>query len=393
MTARKRRLAISLTLAAALTLSGCWDRRELDTLFITTGIALDAADEAGRMDITLQVSKTQARTGDSGRSGSQDETMLLFKTDGHSLLEAMMAFSRNSSRTLLLQHNQVLVMGAALAEQGIGSRIDIFLRERSTRMEVPVIIAENRAADVLSAKLEQERLSGMYLSRMIQNLASVSPYYQVRMLDFASRLLDETTAPVAPLVSVAGEEDRQEIRMAGLAVFKGDKLAGRLSNDETLGYIWAMGSVDRCEVVSDTDEGRAVFQIIRMDCDRALTLREDGGVRAKLSVSATLNVGELQGFEDIEAEALLPLLAGLAQAEIRKRITDTFEIARRLDADIYAFGTSVQGKYPKAWKRIKPEWDSVFSDIEFTVQAEARIPSTGQILDSLRMETDYGKDR
>jgi spore germination protein KC len=393
MTARKKYSALLLlTAVLAALLSGCWDNHELDTLFIVTGVALDAAGDSDQTDITLQVSKTQPKSGDSGQPGPQDDAMLLLKSTRHTLLEAMMAFNRSSSRTLLLQHNQVLVMGARLAEQGVWNHMDVFLRERSTRMEVLMIIAENRAEEVVSAKLGQEKLSGIYLSRMVQNLSNVSPYYKVRMLDFASRLLDKSTAPVAPLISVVEEDGGQEIRMLGMAVFKGDRMIGRLSNDETSGYVWAMGPVEQCEVVAGTDAGRAVFQIMRMDCDREAELREDGGVRVTLRVNAVLNVGELQGFEGIKTDELLPYLSGLAQDGIRSRIMDTFEIARGLNADIYEFGALIHGKYPREWKSMKAEWDAIFPEIVFDVQVNARISATGQIINSLGMEAEKGEN-
>jgi spore germination protein KC len=373
-------------------LSGCWDSRELDMLFITTGVALDKADDPAQMDITFQISKTQSGSSDPKQAGSQGESMILLGTTKNTMLEAMMEFNRSSSRTLMLQHNQVLVMGSALAEQGIERWIDVSLRERSTRMEVLVIVADGRAEDVISAKLEQEDLSGMFLSRMIQSLSVISPFYKVRMLDFVSRLLDKTTAPVAPFVTVVEKDDKQEILMIGMAVFKEDKMIGRLDNDETTGYVWTMGAVEQCEVVADTDLGRAIYQIIKMDCKKNLELRMDGGIKASLSVDATLNVGELQGFEKLAKDDLMPYLIELAQLEIQQSITDTFETVRTLNADIYGFGILVYGKYPNEWRSMKTRWDEIFHDIQLDVQVKVRIPATGQIVNPLGIEEENRED-
>jgi spore germination protein KC len=387
MRPRRVRLAVAVLIPILMmSLSGCWDSHELDMLFITTAVALDKADDPAQMDIAVQISKTQAKSSDPKQADSSDESMILLKTTKNTMLEGMMEFNRSSSRTLLLQHNQVLVIGSELAKQGIERRIDVFLRERSTRMEVLVIIAEDRAEDVIAANVEQEKLSGMFLSRMMQNLSTVSPYYKVRMLDFASRLLDKTTAPVAPLVAVAEKDGKQEILVTGMAIFKKDKMIGRLDNNEMFGYVWAMGGVEQCEVVADSDLGRAVFQILKMDCKKHLELRQDGGVRATLSVDATLNIGELQGFDQISPDELMPYLIELAQKEIQDRITATFEIVRALNADIYGFGTLIYGKYPKEWRSMKTQWDEIFPDIQFDVQAKVNIPATGQIVNSLGME-------
>jgi spore germination protein KC len=206
------------------------------------------------------------------------------------------------------------------------------------------------------------------------------------MLDFVSRLRDGTTSPVAPIVAVKEKDNKQEIKFNGFAVFKDGKMTGRLNNDKVLGYVWAMGNVKQCDVVVDSDLGRAVFQIIKLDSTRSVTLRPDGGVRVTLSVDATLNIGELRGFNGKPFKDLMPYLIDLAQSEIQRKITDTYETAQTLNADIYEIGTSVHREYPKEWKKLKNRWNELFPDTELDVQVKVHIPTTGQIVKSLEME-------
>ncbi len=48
------------------------------------------------------------------------------------------------------------------------------------------------------------------------------------MLDFMSNLIDKTTAPIAPIIKVVEQDEKNKIVIDGMAVFKGDKLVGRL---------------------------------------------------------------------------------------------------------------------------------------------------------------------
>ncbi len=385
---RRLKLVASVMLLSMLMmlLSGCWDNHELDTLFIVTGIALDKANDSEQLDISLQIGKTKSNVSDSDKSNSQQASTIQLKTTAYTMMEGLMEFNRDSSRTLLLHHNQVLLLGSALAEQGIKDHIDLFLRDHEARMEVLVMIADGRADEVLSAKLDQEKISGVFLAREMQDLYAVSPYYKIRMLDFASRLRDGTTSPIAPIVALKETDKKQEIKFNGFAVFKDGKMIGRLNNDEVLGYVWAMGNVKQCGVVTDSDLGRAVFHIINLDTERDVTLRPDGGVRVTLTVDATLNIGELRGFNGMTPKDLMPYLVDLAQNEIRRKITDTFVTAQTLNADIYGVGTSVYREYPKEWKELKNRWNELFPDTELDVQVKVHIPTTGQIVKSLEME-------
>lgn len=375
---------LSLTLVALL--SGCWDDRQLDEMSIITGVALDETDDSDQMDITLQIGGTKPTSSGSGEADSQADSIILLKTVSNTMMGGMMELNRDSSRKLLLHHNQVLLLGSPLAEQGVQKRIDLFMRDQQARMEVPVVVVEGRAEEALSAKLDQDKISGIFLSRMLDDLAAVSSEYRVRMLDFASRILDKTSSPVTPIIKVAEKDGKQEIKLAGMAVFKRDRMTGQLSNDETMGYIWSMGNVKQCGAVAETDLGKAVFHIAQLSCKRKVSLRKDGGVRVTLSAEATVSVSELSGFGEMSPDQLLPYLIEMAKEEIRRKITGSFEAARRLNADIYGFGTSVHQKYPGKWESMKDQWDEIFQDIELNVEVEVHLPATGQTIQNLEME-------
>lgn len=380
-------IAVAVLLSVLMLLiSGCWDSHELDSLFIVTGIALDKADDPEKLDITLQVGKTQSNASGSDDANSQSDNAIVLRTTASTMIEALIEFNRNSSRTLLLQHNQVVLFGSALAEQGLKQHIDLFIRDQKTRMEVLFMVADGRADEILSVKLDPEKTSGIYLSHVMQDLYNVSPYYKVRMLDFVSRLLDGTFSPVAPIASLVGEDDKQHLEISGLAVFKHDKMVGRLNNDEASGYIWTMGKVGQGGVVCEDDSGRAVFNIDNMDCARDVTLRSDGGIHVALEVNAALSIDELSGLSELQLIDMVPVLTEMARNQILEQIADTLRTAQRLNADIYGFGVSLHRKYPKEWQDIKDRWDELFTEIEFDIKVKVVLKSTGEITKSLEME-------
>ena len=63
----RRFLAAALALVMILLLSGCFDRRELDTIAIVVGAGLDKGREEGNVRVTLQI----ANIGSSEQSDPQ----------------------------------------------------------------------------------------------------------------------------------------------------------------------------------------------------------------------------------------------------------------------------------------------------------------------------------
>lgn len=78
---RFRLLAVFLlSLLLMIFLSGCWDEHELHTLFIVTGVALDESDDPEKMDITVQIAKSQSKSSRSGDTEPQENYIILLKT-------------------------------------------------------------------------------------------------------------------------------------------------------------------------------------------------------------------------------------------------------------------------------------------------------------------------
>lgn len=390
MVGGKGRALLAWLVTLALLLTGCWDKREIESLFIVTAVGLDTGKEEGEMEVTFQIGKSKSSTSGKKESSGDESSAILLKSENKTVLEAMEEQNRNSSRTLLLQHNQIILLGDELAGQGVEERLDLFLRNQQARMEVLLMVADGEAGEVLSAELDQETTPGIYLSHMMQDIRRISPHYNVRLLDFVSRLRDGTSAPVAPIVKVEKEEgkDKDKLTVEGLAIFQSDKMVGRLDNDEAMGYLWALGAVRRGTVTAQDDQGLAVLNILKLDVKRRTTLRPDGGVKATLEVDTTLRAGEIQGFKQTPLEELLSTLTTLAQAQIKKQILDTGEIARGLGTDIYGFGRSFHAEHPKEWKALEERWDALFADLELDVQVKVQIPELGQIIKTLGMEEE-----
>ena len=377
--------AVILMLAALLT--GCWDNREIDSLFILTGLAVDAAaDDSQQVVVTLQIANIEQEASSSGESSGGGDATILLRAASTTTLGAISKINADSNHKLLFQHNQIRLLGSALAEQGVKKHLDLFLRDQQARLEVPLAVVDGRAEEVMAAKLSQEPISGIFLGGMFEDLSQVSCAYRVRLIDFTQRILTEGIAPVLPVIKVTGEEGKQEIKLTGMAVFKEERMIGQLNSEETLGYIWALGDVKKCNFEVSDDSGRAVLHIATLKCKKEVTLRQDGGVSTVLKINAVVGIGEVAGFASMKPPELLEHLQKLGEREIKAKIERCFAVAQGMNADVFGFCTMVYQKYPQQWNGMKDRWDTLFPDMDLSVEAEVRIPGTGQIVQSLEME-------
>lgn len=130
-----------------LSTTGCWNRRELDTLGIVMGIGIDKTKEPGKVQLTAQIVKPgeiKAPKKEGGGSGS-DKAYWNIKSTGDTVFSAVRGFTHESSRKLFFPHNQVMIFSRDIAEEGVQKYVDFFVRDPEIRFTVWVLVSKGTA--------------------------------------------------------------------------------------------------------------------------------------------------------------------------------------------------------------------------------------------------------
>ena len=367
-----------LILASALLPGGCWDAHEINTLSIVSGVGIDAA-ENDEFDVTVQIRKVTKP-----EAGEPEQPFLLLDATGQNVLEALEQIRLKNNRDLFLHQNQVIVIGKEQAERGIRSLMDMFLRYHETRLEVWVVISDCPARDLLQVKLVQEPVTATAISLMMQSQSKTSQKLSVNMLNVTSDLLDASSALVMPMIGVTDDFGAKKIVINGSAVIVSDKMAGTLSEDETLGYAIGSSPIKSGLLEVTTDSGSAVLYISDSSSKMKITL-VNGHVQADISINASLSIAEITGFDGQS----LPDVFGILEKEAVKHMVDlvssAFEKSCVLNADIFGIGTAMERSNPKAWETIKNDWKYLYPQTVMNITVNGNLLESGKISDSLTM--------
>ncbi len=383
-----RFLRAAASLLCIVSLCGCWNNRELETLGIVMGLGLDTPEGDGGVQLTAQLIRPgelrsgQNAGGDSGGgTGGGTENFWNVQSTGDTVFSAVRDVTDQSSRRLFFPHNQVLIFGKAIAQEGVRQYIDFFVRDPETRDNVCVLVAEGSAKEILSVKPMLEKYPATKITKMVEiQEKSASQVVAVRLGDFVKRLLSTTAAPVAPMIRASGEGEEPSLTITGTAVFKDDRLVGTLDKTEGRGLLWVLSEVKSGIInVEEPDGGGLVaLEIIRASGKMTPELR-DGKIVMKINVKVEGNVGETTGKGSLASnEALTKLEVSMAQA-VHGEVFAAFQKAKALTADIFGFGEAVRGKYLTEFKTMEGNWDEVFRTIELEVNVHAELRLTGRI--------------
>ena len=375
-------IKIFICILLIIILTGCWNRRELDTLGIVMGIGVDKPQEPGKIKLTAQVVKPGEikSSKKEGGGGSGSDAYLNIEDTGDTVFSTLRDMTNLSSRKLFFPHNQVLIIGRSIAEEGVRKYVDFFTRDPETRNNVWVLVAQETAGEVLDVGAQLEKIPASNISKIVEGeAAATSQTLAVRLSDFLERLMSKTTAPVAPIIRVSGEGDKKIAAITGTAVFKDDKLVGKLDKSEGRGLLWILGKVKSGIInVEGPQNDKVSLEIIHAQSKLAPEIK-GSEITMKIAVSEEGNIGEEMGTEDLSMLSEIEILEQRKTEVIRNEIMAAVKKAQELNADIFGLGDAVHKKYPKQWKSMESNWDEIFPNIKVEVKIEAKLRLMGRI--------------
>ncbi len=196
--------ALAGGLAVLLLAGGCWDYRELDTLAIAAGAALDQGEQ-GEKIFTAQLADLQEPDKAEAR---------LTEGRGASFLAAGQQAAAKTGRKLYFGHAQTVVVSQQIARQDIRPVLDYISRQNDSLLSLRLMISrQSTAAEILEAQPASESLSGFELSVQASEKGQNGldmPFYR-----FYSEIREEGIDPFLPAVSTPeGQEGGAQIGRA-----------------------------------------------------------------------------------------------------------------------------------------------------------------------------------
>ena len=225
-------IKLLIILLCILSLTGCYNYRELNDLGIATAIGISMEDNEYKL--AIEVVETE---------GSTEETpkYTLIESRSKTVEEALRHSILKSSKRLYINHLSLLIIDETLAESGIKDIIDLFFRDSESRKQFYVLISKVSIKDLLSTETPLISIN----SKSIKERLETNDKYlnNVSTITF-SKLLSDYVNPYKEIVipSITLKDD--EITLEDSAIFKEDKLVGYISNDDTLYYNFILNNVD-----------------------------------------------------------------------------------------------------------------------------------------------------
>ena len=374
---------ITLVLFTAVAITGCWDSQEVDQQAFVSALGIDLAKESGEYSVTVQIIRPGQITapeggGAGGGSGKEGEAVWVTQSKGKTVFLAVRNLSTLSSRPLSFSHCQNIVFGREAAEQGIRPLMDFLIRSQDFRHTLNVLIAEEKASDILQSVNKLEPISAIGLTGVLAEQRSLSQVRPVNLHSFLGWLISKSSSTMAPRVAVSESGEEKMARLTGMSVFKEDRWVTDLKGKENRGLLWIVGEIDEGFLTIPFPDDVVNLEIIHSS--RKLTPKLiQGKLSFLLEIAAEARITVHTSTEELNQQSMEILKRRMA-ATIKNEVLAALNKARAYNVDIFEFGSALQRAYPREWKELEPRWDEIFPLAEATVKVNAMVVQEGLIL-------------
>ncbi len=255
---RKSIKTAALCLAGCLcvTLSGCYDNREVEAAAYTIALGIDKGEEK-QFQYTFQLSNPLELGGSmepsAQKSGGEEEkenksvTNLVMEEDNFYL--AINRLKSHLSKEPDFSHLKLVVFSTEVAKEGLLEHAIVLYEEREVRPATRVCLTKSAKKFLGNVKPSLEQSTARYYELLFQNRNTpFAPVVELR--EFVSRSTDGGWDPVLP---VATSE-----KLTGIGIFQKGRLVATM--DEKAAMLYGLLSGSRKEVVIQAGDSTFLVQ-------------------------------------------------------------------------------------------------------------------------------------
>lgn len=311
--------------------------------------------------------------------GAADDAVYVLTTPGLDGPDSVRKAQAELHRPITFGHTRALVFSEAFARRGISDYVDYVRRVPDVRRVMMIAVAEGSAEALVRARPKLESLPVLFLNDMLDDAVKTGRLPRVHWGDFLVRLSNKGEDAIAPLVRMAGPDEPE---LAGLAVFRGDRMVGKLTLDEVATFMQLKGYRRGAELIRvELEEGGYANLRVYTRLARNRVAWADGRVQATVKLELECDLASIRDSRGVSIRERLGDLEQAASATVeRKAMALIDRLQHEFGADILALGEQVRAYLPQVWRSVD-DWNEAFAEAQIRVEAKVHIRRTGMAVD------------
>lgn len=381
--------------------------RETDEVAWVITIGIDKG-ESDNIKVTYRVAIPVALAGSETSGTKGKENSVLITLQAESLAEARNLLKSQLSREVSLSQTKTIIIGEEAAKNGITNIMGPLMRFREFRGSMFfMLVKDGTAEELLKAnKPDLETLASRWVENMMHTSDATSYYLPTELHDVYTRLKAATGSAYVVVAAINpkngvndsegplanGEKTKQyeagelpkksgnPVENIGVGVFKGDKLAGYLTNEETRILAILSNKFERGFIsVNDPLLPKSRVNIAYRNGKKPSINVDLNGENPVIHINLLME-GEITGNPAgifYESPDYLSLLENQLSNVVHEQVLNTIAKTQAWGADPFDFGYYIRPKF-STYQQLKDyNWNSRYSSAVIDVKVKTEIRRMG----------------
>lgn len=361
--------AIILLICSCIIFTGCWNYREVNDLGIIAGVAIDKNTD-GTIYLTIEALNI---TG--GKQSTYEPKFI--NASGYTIFEAVRNAITMEGKRFYWSHAKVVIISEEIAKEDIIKYMDFLFRDTEPRFDLWILISKEKTArEVLQSKGILNPIISYQIDETMRTQKSITEFPSVDLMEFLDGIFNKQESAVLPAVYLADQHGVVTSKVGGTAIFKHEKLAGFLNEDDSKYMLWLRNEVKGGLIIIKNAAGTKdnVSLEIFKSKSKIVPVIQEGVLKMRVEIDLNVSIGEITGSTDFISSSGKQKLIEAAEKQIEEEIKKSYIMVRdKYNTDVYGFARRVEMKMPYVWNQIKNNWNEFFKDLGIDINVTVKI--------------------
>ncbi|PWK11483.1 Ger(x)C family spore germination protein [Tumebacillus permanentifrigoris] len=367
-------------------LTGCWDSHELEERTSVVALAVDKVKSENSaqqlIKVTVQIPIPIKIAGSGGGAGEGGRTAVrVMSSTGLSMADALRRLQQRLNQELFYGHTRVIAVSEEVARDNMAGIIDALRRTPQMRRLLWLLITPDEAVNMLHTDPKLEQIPIVYVMDLIQNGAKQG---RIPDITLGHWFIERSSTGVEPSANLIRGND-EEIKWEGLALFHGDQMIGKLSENQS----WVLMNIKQDQVGGTitipspipTPQAGASHCYITVRPKKVHTktkVMPDGDTfRMQSKVKMEVDVTETMCDIDYTDEKSFRIIESALTKEMNNRAKELIaDVQGKYKVDVFGLGDKVRGHYLDRYEALN-SWEDEFPKTKLEINYEVLIRRVG----------------
>lgn len=395
----KRALNALLIVTLVFSVTGCWDRVEInDRIFVLVlGIdkfepGQDGQDEEGdegpegvqqpgasprnRIVVSIVFPNVGLLKGEGAIV--PEEPKAAVSTVGPTIFEAMRQFNTRLLGNIFLGHIKAILVGEELVsdEKLFLEVLDELERDHEIARDVDLMVVKRSAKDALFIKPLVEPIIGNYIEQIVEQRRT-GRFHSKDLGQIATSIREVGGAPIPRML--VGEN---ELKIAGTGIVKDYKLRGWLGEIETRAAQWVDNTAGEDVISVDISGILVPFELTELKRRMKVWRDEFGDIHLDIKLEAEGNIEGhiLEVHRDVMEQSFIREVEAAVNRDMVAQCRAVMNKMQHVfGVDIWDIGDYIRKFHPDIWDDVKDNWTEEFTRMKVHIAANAKVRRVGII--------------